>query len=440
MESFDVIVIGSGPGGYIAAVRAAKRGFKVACVEKNKKPGGTCLNVGCIPSKALLQSSENVAFLKHQAKEHGILTEDASFDFSVMQKRKDSIVEGLVNSVASLLSQNKVTWIEGAATFVSPNEIVVNNTKYQAKTFILATGSESISLPDFPFDEKTVVSSTGALALQQVPKKMAVIGAGVIGLELASVYNRLGAKVEIFEMLDRICPAMDGQVSRELLRILKKQGLEFYLKKKVDRKEIDADVILVAVGRRPYTDGLGLQAIGVKTTPKGFVEVNNNYQTSLPHIYAIGDIVSGPMLAHRASDEGVAVVDFLAGVSLHVNMLSIPNIIYTMPEVAAVGMTEEEAKEAGLSLHVGVCQMRGNPRARCSGEIDGFVKVIADQKSGKLVGMHIICEHASEMIGEGVVAIDCGMTLHELAQSSHGHPTLSEAIKEAAMLALGVVN
>ena len=436
METFDLIVIGSGPGGYAAAIRAAKLGMKTACVEKQETLGGTCLNVGCIPSKALLQSSEHYFFIKKHAKEHGI-DASAEVDFSQMQSRKQTVVDGLVQGIKGLFDRNKVVWIRGEASFADKSTIKVKDKTYTAKNFILATGSEPTPLAGLAFDEKKIVSSTGALALTSVPKKLLVIGAGVIGVELASVYCRLGAAVEIVEMLDRICIGMDKAISKELQRILTRQGIVFHLNTKVDPEKIDADVVLVAVGRRPYTKGLGLDRIGVKQSDRGFVEVDNNYQTTVANIYAIGDIVEGAMLAHRASEEGIAVVDFLGGINSHVNLFAIPNVIYTAPEAAAVGMTEEEAKESGLEIAIGICPMKGNPRARAAGLAEGMVKVIGDKKSGKLIGLHIVCYNASEMIGEGVVALEKGMSLAELAASSHAHPTLSEAIKEAAMVALG---
>lgn len=430
--AYDVIVIGAGPGGYIAAIQAAKRGFKTLCIEKSKTLGGTCLNVGCIPSKALLQSSEHYQFEKLKAKEHGIMIDKIVLDFPAMQERKEGVVKGLVQSVENLFKQFKVDSIFGHASFETAHSIRVGDKVFEAKYVILATGSEPVELSNLQFDNKRIVSSTGALFLKEPPKKMVVVGAGVIGVELASVYSRLGTKVEIFEMLDRICPQMDRAVSRELLRILTKQGLEFHLKTKVEPDRIDADVVLVAVGRRPYTKGLGLEKVGITLDKSGFIPVNDNYETAVTGVFAIGDIVEGPMLAHRASEEGIAVVDHLAGIKSEVNLLAIPNVIYTMPEVAAVGMTEEEAREAGLDVAAGVSYMKGNARARASGETEGFAKVLSDRKSKKVIGVHLIAEHASEMIGEGVAVVSVGMEIGELARMSHAHPTLSEAIKEAA--------
>lgn len=459
-EIYDVTVIGSGPGGYVAAIRAAQLGLKVCCIEKEMVLGGTCLNVGCIPSKALLQSTEYYTMLKTSAKEHGIAGgEGISCDFTKLMVRKGKIVSGLQEGIKTLFKKNNVARLQGSAHFVSPRMIEVSTQGgkqiVESKNFILATGSEPIALPFLPFDEKEVVSSTGALSLPKLPKKMIVIGAGVIGVELASVYSRLGTEVTLVEMLDRICPMMDEAISKMLLTILKKQGLVFHLGAEVlkgkkgndhvsiifnqDKQTIvlAADVVLVAVGRRPYTKGLGLADLNIGVTMKGFVQVDANFQTSLPHIYAIGDLIEGPMLAHRASEEGVAVAEIIAGHTPHINYMAIPNIIYTSPEVAAVGLTELEAQQAGLQVMIGTFSFRANPRARCSGEEEGLVKVVGESKGGKLVGMHIIGAHASELIQEGVLAIEKKMTVEELARTCHGHPTLSEAIKEAALAALG---
>jgi len=454
-KEYDIAIIGSGPGGYVAAIRAAQLGFKTVCIEKQKTFGGTCLNVGCIPSKALLQSSEHYEFLTHEGKEHGIKCKSASFDFKQMMKRKEGVVKSLVNGIAGLLKRNKIDTIQGTAKFVSPQELVVNKTRVKAKNFILATGSDSIELPFMPFDEKVIVSSTGALSLPKVPKKLLVVGAGVIGLELASIYRRLGSEVTIIEMLERICPAIDGTIGRNLLQVLKKQGMEFHLgaqvteaktaKSKVTlsvktqegERQFDGDVVLVAIGRRPYSEGLALEEIGVEKTKQGFVVADGNFRTTQPNIYAIGDLIEGVMLAHRASEEGVAVVELLAGLRPHINYMAIPNVIYTHPEVASVGLTEEEAKESGLSTIVGTYSHKGNARARCSGYIEGMVKVIGEASSGRLIGMHIIGPHASEMIGEGVLAMEKKATVEDVAIASHAHPTLSESIKEAALNALG---
>lgn len=455
-REYDVIVIGAGPGGYVAAIRAAQLGLKTACIEKESTLGGTCLNVGCIPSKALLQSSEYYELMQKEAKEHGIGVSGLSIDFQQIMQRKSQIVKGLVDGVASLFKRHHIERIEGTAKFVDPHSIEVDSQgvkkRLEADHVILASGSEPIPLPFLPFDEKTVLSSTGALSLPFVPKSMLMVGAGVIGVELASVYNRLGTKVKVVEMLDRICNPLDITLCKALQRILEKQGLKFYLSAKVleakskntltvsiDQKnvEMSADVILVAIGRRPYTKGLGLESIGINIDAKGFVVISPDFRTSVPHIYAIGDIVDGPMLAHKASEEGMAAAEIIAGLKPHVNYMAIPSVIYTHPEAASVGMTESEAKEAGLELKIGTSYFKGNPRARCTGYTEGFVKIMGEAHSGRLAGLHIIGMHASEMIGEGVMAMEMGMTLEEIARASHAHPTLLEAIKEAALSALG---
>lgn len=453
---YDVCVIGSGPGGYVAAIRAAQLGLNTVCVEKGSALGGTCLNVGCIPSKALLQSSEYYDLMRHEMEQHGIQCKDVSLDFDKMMQRKEATVKGLTQGIAGAFKKNKVEHIQGAAKFITPNTVEVDGKQIESKHFILATGSEPIPLPFLPFDEKVVVSSTGALSLKKIPKKMIVIGAGVIGVELASVYNRLGSEVVIIEMLDKICPAMDDAVSKMLLQILKKQGLNFHLGAKVKSGNatsegvslevetdgqittFEADVCLVAVGRRPYTKNLGLDTIGVEVNAKGFVQVDQRFQTSVPHVFAIGDLIEGPMLAHKASEEGIAVAEIIAGKTARLNYLTIPNVIYTHPEVAAVGFTESEAKGLGLELLIGICSFKANPRARCSGYTEGMVKVIGDKKSGRLLGMHIIGPHASELIAEGVVALEKKMTLQEIASTPHAHPTLSEAVMEASQQALGI--
>ena len=453
--SYDVVVIGSGPGGYVAAIRAVQLGLKTACVEKEETLGGTCLNVGCIPSKALLQSSEYYGFVEREAKEHGIEVKEVKPNLKQMMQRKDEVVKSLVDGVAGIFKRKKIDSIKGTAKFVSPNKIEVENKTIEAKNFILATGSEPIELPFLKFDEKLVVSSTGALSLPKIPKKMLVIGAGVIGVELASVYNRLGSEVTIIEMLDHITPGMDEDIRKALNQSLKKQGINFHLSSKVveaDVKknkvtlkveqgnivtEFSGDVVLVAIGRKPYTKGLGLDAIGVELTQRGFVNVNRNFQTSHSHIYAVGDLVEGPMLAHKASEEGIAAANTIAGQRGHVNYMAIPNIIYTHPEAVSLGLTEQEAKQAGLQLKIGTCSFKANARARCAGDTEGLVKVIGEATSGVLIGMHIAGPHASEMIGEGVMAIEKRATLDEIERASHAHPTLCEAIKEAVQSALG---
>jgi dihydrolipoamide dehydrogenase len=460
-KKYDLIVIGSGPGGYVAAIRAAQLGFHVACIEKESTLGGTCLNVGCIPSKTLLQSTEYYTKMDKHRESYGITFDNLGFDFSQMMDRKNSVVSSLTTGISGLFKKNKIESIQGTGRLVSPHQVEVTHGKekqvLEATHIMLATGSEPIQLPFLPFDEKTIVSSTGALSLTKVPRKLIVIGAGVIGVELASVYSRLGSEVVVVEMLDFICPTLDSAMSKMLLQILKKQGMTFHLGMQVtgvERKgselilsmkhgeevsQESGDVILVAVGRKPYSTGLGLKEIGVVTNHRGFVTVDDRFRTNIPSILAIGDLVDGSMLAHRASEEGVVAVELLAGLHPHINYLAIPNVIYTHPEVAAVGLTEQEVKEAGLAVKIGSFFFKANARARCSGDDDGMVKVIGEEKSGRLIGLHIIGQHASELIAEGVLAIEKKATLQEIAAAPHAHPTLSEAIKEACLSALGKV-
>lgn len=451
---YDVAVIGAGPGGYVAAIRAAQLGLKVVCVDKGPTLGGTCLNIGCIPSKALLQSTEHYDWIGKSGKEHGITLSKLSMDYEAMMQRKAGIVKMLVDSIAVHFKKHNITSVFGEARFVDPHTIEVDGKKISSKNFIIATGSQPIALPFLPFDEKKVVSSTGALSFPSAPKRLLVIGGGAIGLELASVYRRLGSAVTIVEMLPTIAPNMDAAISKTLLQVLKKQGMEFYLGAKVtgaktgkeivlsveyEQKplELTADAVLVAVGRRAYTQNLGLDTIGIQPNAKGMIAVDANFRTNQEHIYAIGDVIDGPMLAHKASHEGMAVAELIAGKTPRLNYLSIPNVIYTYPEAASVGLTEEEAKQSGLNVVVGINHFRGNARARCNGEIDGFVKVIGEANTGRLIGMHILGAQASELIGEGMIAMDKEATLHDLADACHAHPTLSEAIMEACQQALG---
>lgn len=449
-KTYDIAVIGAGPGGYVAAVHAAKLGLKTVCVDKREAPGGTCLHVGCIPSKALLYSTELYSHLEHKGSQFGIECKSLGIDFARMMAHKTEVVTGLVQGVTGLLKNNKVDYIQGEARFLTPYTIQVGSDEIEAKYFILATGSESISLPMLPIDEKTVLTSTGALSLESTPKTLAVVGAGVIGVELASVYNRLGSKVTVIEMLDRVCPMMDKTVSVGLGKSLKAQGLDFRLSTQVTgakkkkggislqlmengkESSIDIEKVLVAVGRRPYSKGLGLEKIGIEVTSKGFVAVDGCFRTSVRHIFAIGDLIEGVMLAHRASEEGVAVAEFIAGKRPHLNYMAIPNVVYTSPEAASVGMTEQEALDAGLKIKVGISYFKANPRAHCSGETDGFVKVIGEAGGDRLVGMHIVGIHASELIAEGMLAIEKRATLKDLAAAPNAHPSLSETIKEAA--------
>lgn len=458
-REFDVVVIGAGPGGYVAAIRAGQLGMKVACVDKRKELGGTCLNVGCIPSKALLHSTEHYEWVKKDAKELGVDVKDVEANFGQMMQRKAKVVTSLTDGVAGLFKKNKVERIEGSAKFIDLYTIEVvtegKTRRVQADHFIIATGSNPIELPFLKFDEKVIISSTGALSLEKVPKRMIVIGAGVIGVELASVYRRLGTDVKIIEMLDEICITMDPTIRKTLLRLLKQQGIEFYLSATVkaaktepegikidfemggEAKSLQGDVVLVAVGRKSFTEGLGLESLGMEKSKKGFLIVDGSFRTKHQHIFAIGDVIEGPMLAHKASDEGMAVVEIIAGKAAHVNYLAIPNVVYTHPEAASVGMMEPEAKEAGLDVLIGTAFFKGNARARCMGYTEGLVKIIGEKKSGRVIGLHILGQHASEMISEGMMAIEKKATLADIAYASHAHPTLSESIKEAAMDALG---
>lgn len=444
---YDVIVIGSGPGGYVAAIRAAQLGLKTACIEKNSTLGGTCLNVGCIPSKALLNSSEFYAKIKKDAAIHGIKTSGLEYDLSQMMSRKEKIVSSFIIGIEGLLKKNKIDRIQGHGRLKGPNSVEVGGQVIEGNSIILATGSEPSSLPFLPFDEKKILSSTGALSLSKVPKKMLIIGAGVIGVELGSVYQRLGTEVIFIEFFDRICPSFDLSISKGLLKSLTAQGMTFHLSHKVIRYEngelvvqgpngetkFSADQILVAVGRKPYTHQLGLETVGIETDPKGFIPIDTSFRTIQPNIFAIGDLVEGPMLAHKASEEGIAVAELIAGKRPTIDYLSIPNVIYTHPEVASVGFTEEELKLRGITYKSGQFPFKANSRARCTGDDEGFVKVLGEAKSHRLLGIHILGPNASELIAEGVHALLRRSTVDELADTVHAHPTLSETIKEAAL-------
>jgi dihydrolipoamide dehydrogenase len=459
-DQYDVAIIGAGPGGYVAAIRAAQLGFKTVCIEKSPSFGGTCLNVGCIPSKTLLQATELLFRLKHEGKEQGIECLQMNVNFSQMMARKKQVVKSLVDGIAGLFSRHHITILQGTAEFVDPHRLRITqesgaHQEIEATYILIATGSQPIALPHLPFDERQIVSSTGALSLSKIPERLIVIGGGVIGVELASVYQRLGSQVKVIEMLDHICPALDSSLSKGLLQILRKQGIEFMLSSQVvtavvqpeeviltvnvndQLQNLSAHVVLVAVGRRPYTEGLQLERVGIQRDKRGFISVDPHFRTAQPHIFAIGDVIEGMMLAHRASAEGVAVIESLKGEQPVINYLSIPNVIYTYPEVASVGLTEQEGQQAKLDLMVGTSFFKGNARARCSNETDGFVKVIGDKKSGRLVGMHILGPHASELIAEGMLAMQKKLTVKDIGEAAQAHPTLSEAIKEAALDSLG---
>jgi len=449
---FDLLVIGSGPGGYIAAIRAAQLGLKVAIVEKRKTLGGTCLNVGCIPSKALLHTTELLYTLQKKGAELGIQSTGLSIDLPQLMKRKEEVVASLVAGVGHLLEQHKVAHIEGEAAFSDEHTVVVGNESIEAKQILLATGSDSIAIPFLPFDEERVLSSTGALTIQNVPKRFVVIGGGVIGVEMASIYHRLGAETTIIEMLEGICLTMDQQLSRSLQQILSRTGMKIHtgtkvLEATVNKKEIllkttagevVADQVLVAVGRAPYTKNLKLEKIVLQTDKRGFIPVDGEFRTALPHIFAIGDVIEGPMLAHRAMAEGVAVAELLGGLKPTLNYITIPNVIYTHPEVASVGLTEEQAKQSGFTTLTGTSYFKGNGRAHCNDDVDGFVKVVGCNKTGRLLGLHILGPQASELIAEGMIALEKRATLADIAYAPQAHPTLSEVIKEAAQAALKI--
>ena len=455
--SYDLVVIGSGPGGYVCAIRAAQLGMKVAVVEKMKTLGGTCLNIGCIPSKALLYATEMFDEAAHGLGALGVVVGPPKLDLAAMMKHKDATVAANVNGVAYLFKKNKIDWLVGEGRIAAPGQVVVKaangkEATVETKAIVIATGSDVARLPGVEIDEKTVVSSTGALSLPAPPKKLIVVGAGIIGLELGSVWRRLGAEVTVVEFLERVLTGIDGEVAKLMQRTLEKQGLVFHLGHKVTKvekagagvratiepsaggesKTIEADVVLVAIGRRPFTEGLGLDAVGVKTE-RGQVVVDAHYASSVPGIYAIGDVIRGPMLAHKAEDEGVAVAELLAGQAGHVNYGVIPNVVYTSPEVASVGKSEEELKAEGVAYAVGKFPFTANGRARAMRHTDGFVKILADAASDRLLGGHIVGFGAGEMIHEIAVLMEFGGSAEDLARTCHAHPTMSEAVKEAAM-------
>ncbi len=452
MSEYDLVVIGAGPGGYVGAIKAAQLGMKVACVEKRGALGGTCLNVGCIPSKALLDISHKYHEAEHDFDDLGIKA-SVKLDVKKMMKRKGEIVSGLTQGIEGLFKKNKVTYVKGHGTITDANTVTVGKEKLTTKNIMIATGSEVMPLPGVKIDEKVVVSSTGALELTEVPKKMVVIGGGVIGLEMGSVWSRLGADVTVVEFLDRITPGMDADLSKQFQRILKKQGFDFKLSTKVTGvsvkgkkatvtvepsaggkvEKLDADCVLVSIGRRAYTDKLGLENVGIKTDDRGRVEVDDHLRTSVPNIFAIGDVIKGQMLAHKAEEEGIVVVETLAGQHGHVNYEAIPGVVYTHPEVATVGKTEEELKEAGIKYNVGKFPFMANSRARAIGESDGFVKILADKETDEVYGVHIIGPEAGTLIAEAVLALEYGASSEDIARTCHAHPTLNEAVKEAAL-------
>jgi dihydrolipoyl dehydrogenase len=452
-DSFDVIIIGSGPGGYVCALRAAQLGMKVGCVEKRTTLGGTCLNVGCIPSKALLQSSEEFDHTRHALADHGVLVDSVTFDLARMQGRKLEVVTANTKGVEFLFRKNKVTWLKGTGRIVAPGKVDVDGTVHETKHIVIATGSDSVPLPGVDVDEQRIVTSTGGLELDKVPGHLVVIGGGYIGLELGSVWRRLGAQVTVVEFLDRIVPTMDGEVARAFQRILTKQGLQFRLGTKVTAartgndgvtltlepakggagEEIKADIVLLSIGRRPFTQGLGLETVGVALDERGRVKTDAHFATNVPGIYAIGDVIAGPMLAHKGEDEGVALAEILAGQAGHVNYDVIPGVVYTWPEVASVGRNEEELKAAGVAYNVGKFPFTANARARAMGDTEGFVKLLADKTTDRLLGAHIIGPDAGTLIAELAVAMEFGASAEDVARTCHAHPSLNEAVKEAAL-------
>ena len=453
-EKFDVTVIGGGPAGYVCAIRLSQLGLKTACVESRGSLGGTCLNIGCIPSKSLLNMSESF----HKAKNFsniGIETGEIKLNLEKMMSNKESSVATLTKGVEFLFKKNKVTYIKGVGSFNEKNEILVKNDKSEIKIktdkTIISTGSEPLSLPGIDFDEKKILSSTGALNISKLPKKMVVVGGGYIGLEMGSVWSRLGTEVHVVEYLDHITPGLDKEISNEFMKILKKQNIKFELNTKVEKiskndqgviietsnkdakNKIEADVVLISVGRKPYTDKLNLKKIGVNLDKKGKITVNKNFETNVKNVYAIGDVINGPMLAHKAEEEGIAVAELIAGQSGHVNYDIIPGVIYTSPEVAYVGKNEEELKEKKVNYKVGKFPFMANSRAKAINEPEGFVKILAESTTDRVLGVHIIGPHAGEMIAEMSVAMEFGASSEDIARTCHAHPTFSEAIKEAAL-------
>jgi len=453
MANYDVIIIGAGPGGYVAAIRCAQLGLKTACVEGRETLGGTCLNVGCIPSKALLHASHMLHEAQHNFAKMGLKGKTQSVDWKQMLAYKDDVIGQNTKGIEFLFKKNKIDWLKGWGSIPAAGKVKVGDEVHDAKNIIIASGSEASSLPGVEVDETVVVTSTGALELGKVPKKMVVIGAGVIGLEMGSVYARLGTEVTVVEFLDAICPGMDAEVQKVFQRTLKKQGLTFIMGAAVQKTEatktkakvhyklrkddsehvLDADVVLVATGRKPFTDGLGLEALGVEMSPRGQIKTDAHWQTNVKGIYAIGDAIDGPMLAHKAEDEGMATAEVIAGKAGHVNYGVIPGVVYTHPEVASVGATEQELKEAGHAYKVGKFSFMGNGRAKAVFAGDGFVKLIVDAQTDRILGAHIIGPAAGDLIHEVCVAMEFGASAEDLALTCHAHPTYSEAVREAAL-------
>ncbi|MEO5616968.1 MAG: dihydrolipoyl dehydrogenase [Candidatus Eisenbacteria bacterium] len=455
---FDLVVIGSGPGGYVAAIRAAQLGMNVACVEKYPSLGGTCLNVGCIPSKALLDSSEHFHNVRHGLAVHGIKA-TAELDLATMMKRKDTVVRGLTTGIEGLFKKNKITRFAGVGRIAAPNRVEVTGEKgvetIETKRILIATGSKPASLPGIAYDGRRIVHSTDALALSDVPKRMIVVGAGAIGLEMGSVWMRLGSEVLVLEFMDRIVPGMDKASGALLRKSLERQGMKFELSASARTARVDgdgvivtvesagatreesADVLLVAVGRRPYTDGLGAREAGVALDPKGRVEVNEHYETNVPGIFAIGDVIAGPMLAHKAEEEGVAATEMMAGQQPHLAYECIPNVVYTWPELASVGLSVDDAAGRGVDVRVGTFPFMANGRARAMNERDGQVSIVADAKTDRILGAHILGPRASDLIAELAFAMEMGASAEDVARSVHAHPTLPEAVKEAALAVAG---
>ncbi len=455
-DKFQAVVIGGGPGGYVCAIRLAQLGLKTACIESRGSLGGTCLNIGCIPSKSLLNLSEEFHKVQHLSNK-GIEIGEVKLNLSKMMKSKDKAVTVLTKGVEFLLKKNKVTYLKGIGSFKSKNEISIKDdrnkeTLIQADKIVIATGSEPVSLPGIEFDEKVIVSSTGALKFEKVPKKMIVVGGGYIGLEMGSVWSRLGTEVHVVEFLDHITPGMDKEISNEFMKILKKQGIHFHMKHKVEeiiknksgvivstkdenskKKDFECDVVLISVGRKPNTSGLNLEKIGVELDEKKRIKTNKSFQTNLDNIFAIGDVITGPMLAHKAEDEGIAVAENIVGQSGHVNYDTIPGVVYTTPEVASIGKTEEQLKEKNIKYKIGKFSFMANSRAKAIDDAEGFVKILADAKTDKVLGAHLIGPHAGELIAEIGVAMEFGASSEDIARTCHAHPTFSEAVKEAAL-------